>query len=89
MKFHIMKNNPKLLFNFKSTHTDRFYHFREQNLLTIELYNLEKIIQKLECIHQNPCTDKWKLCSVPKDYNYCNCNFYSNGIDKFNFFNTY
>ncbi len=85
IKFHLLKNEPNLINNFMSTQADRAYHFWERNPLTIELYNLEIIYQKLEYIHQNPCTEKWQLSTMPNEYKYSSCNFYYNQIDEFNF----
>ena len=79
------KNNEKLLDNFVSTQKDRAFQIWERNPLSVELYNLNIVNQKLEYIHQNPCTEKWMLSKFPDDYKYSSCRFYYNQFSEFNF----
>jgi putative transposase len=85
IKFHILKTNEKLLNNFVSTQKDRAFQIWERNPLSVELYNLGIVNQKLEYIHQNPCTEKWKLSESPNEYKYSSCRFYYNQLNEFNF----
>jgi hypothetical protein len=41
--------------------------------------------EKLEYIHQNPCTEKWMLSKFPDDYKYSSCRFYYNQLNEFDF----
>ena len=34
-------------------------------------------LQKLHYIHNNPCTDRWKLADKPVNYKYSSASFYS------------
>lgn len=35
--------------------------------------------QKLEYIHNNPCSGKWNLCNTPEEYMHSSAKFYSTG----------
>lgn len=35
--------------------------------------------QKLEYIHNNPCTGKWDLCNIPEEYEHSSAKFYETG----------
>ena len=85
IKFHVLKTDEKLLDNFVSTQKDRAFQIWERNPLSVELYNLNIVNQKLEYIHQNPCTEKWMLSKFPDDYKYSSCRFYYNQFSEFNF----
>ena len=40
---------------------------------------IEMIEQKLNYIHNNPCTGKWKLVESPVDYDHSSAKFYTTG----------
>jgi putative transposase len=85
IKFNILKKNKMLLNNFVSTQKDRAFQIWERNPLTVELFNLDIVNQKLEYIHNNPCTEKWKLSEYPNEYSYSSCGFYYNQLNEFDF----
>ncbi|MCB9033687.1 MAG: hypothetical protein H6553_07610 [Chitinophagales bacterium] len=39
------------------------------------------IQQKLDYIHNNPCTEKYNLCKDPSSYKHSSAKFYINGVD--------
>ena len=41
--------------------------------------------QKLDCIHNNPNDESWKICKEPADYYYSSAKFYETGVDDFGF----
>jgi REP element-mobilizing transposase RayT len=41
------------------------------------------ILQKLNYVHQNPVSGKWKLCKSAQDYLHSSCLFYFNGKYRF------
>ena len=45
-----------------------------------ECYSADFIEQKLEYIHNNPCSGKWKLVKDPIDYAHSSAKFYETGI---------
>ena len=44
-----------------------------------ECRSWEFIIQKLEYIHDNPCSKKWNLCNSPGEYTHSSAKFYITG----------
>lgn len=53
--------------------------------LSIEVFNRNVALQKLDYIHFNPVSGKWKLSENDLDYYYSSARFYENGIDDFGF----
>jgi putative transposase len=51
IKFNLIANHPQELKNYKSTQTDRFYHFWERRTYKSTMYTREILEQKLEYIH--------------------------------------
>ncbi len=45
-----------------------------------ECYGEKFILQKLNYMHQNPCTERWKLCKEPVDYEHSSALFYEVGM---------
>jgi len=69
--------------------SDRKYQFWERNPLSIPLYSLPVMMQKLTYIHLNPIQEKWKLAQIPEDYWYSSTAFYLNGFSSFGFLTPY
>ena len=55
--------------------------------LGIEIYSREVAKQKLDYIHFNSITGKWKLSKDDLDYYFSSSRFYQTGIDDFGFLN--
>jgi len=68
---------------------DRTYQFWERNPLSIDLYSLVVLVQKMNYIHLNPIQEKWKLAERPEDYAYSSAAFYLNGNNAFDFLTPY
>ncbi|GBL34548.1 hypothetical protein EMGBS15_01430 [Filimonas sp.] len=81
----LKQNNPALLERFGVSKTDRKMQFWKRDPLAVPLSSEEALIQKLDYIHNNPIRDKWKLCSLPEDYQWSSAGFYKHGIDEFGF----
>ncbi len=45
-----------------------------------ECFTKKFTIQKLNYIHNNPCSGKWNLSGCPENYIHSSAGFYSNGI---------
>ena len=45
----------------------------------------EKVIQKIEYIHNNPLQEKWKLVKEAEDYQWSSAKFYEYSIDDYGF----
>src|SRR4051812_27135308 len=69
-------NNPEHLIHFQIEAADRNIQIWKRNPLPVELYSEKVIWQKIEYIHNNPCTEKWKLVSYPEQYKYSSAKFY-------------
>ena len=78
-----MNMEEKLIY--KVNAADREYQIWEREPLWIECFNMKTLEQKLEYIHQNPCTDKWNLAKEPTMYKYSSAKFYETGVDDFGF----
>ena len=63
--------------------SDRDFQIWERDPLWIDCFNIEVATQKLNYIHQNPCTEKWSLAGAIGEYRYSSASFYETGIDEF------
>ena len=57
----------------------------QRDSLSIEIYSRSVATQKLQYIHFNPVSAKWKLSNDDLDYPYSSARFYETGIDEFGF----
>jgi putative transposase len=57
----------------------------QRDSLSVEIYSRDVAIQKLQYIHFNPVSGKWKLAKDDLDYYYSSARFYETGIDEFGF----
>ncbi len=78
-------NSPESLNHFKVEETERKYRFWQRNALAILMDSKEKVIQKMEYIHNNPLQERWNLVLTPEDYQWSSAKFYETGEDEFNF----
>ena len=89
IKNDLSANNKSILKNFYVGLKDREYQFWQRNPLTIELFTEEVAKQKIEYIHYNPVSEKWKLCNIPQDYKYSSAKYYYDGIKDWDFLTHY
>jgi REP element-mobilizing transposase RayT len=73
---NMKRNHDPLLPSIKVNAADREYQVWERNPLPVELYTEEVIWQKIDYIHNNPCTDKWLLAKYPEHYRFSSASFY-------------
>ena len=85
IKFDLLKNDIKMLENFKVNLKDRSYQFWKHKPLSVPLFSSKVFNQKLDYIHNNPLQPKWKLCNAPEDYFYSSAKFYLKSIDDWGF----
>lgn len=88
LKFMLMNDDP-LLQQLKVKAADRQYQVWERNSLSIDLWNENVFLQKLNYIHYNPLQSKWQLAATPAEYAYSSAFFYENGKDEFGFLQNY
>lgn len=77
-------NNPELLNQFKVEETERKYRFWQRDALAVLMDSKEKVIQKIDYIHNNPLQEKWNLAETPESYKWSSANFYETETDEFN-----
>ncbi len=65
--------------------SNKKYEFWQRDSLTIELFSPDVAYQKLEYIHNNPVSKKWKLSLDINDYMYSSAGFYENNDRSFTF----
>ncbi len=59
----------------------------QRDSLSVEIYNKEVAMQKLQYKYFNPLSGKWKHSKDDLDYHYSSAKFYETGIDEFGFLN--
>ena len=84
-----MKNNNLLteLSKYKSTQSDRDYHFWERRPFKATMYNRKVASQKIDYIHYNPV--KAGLCRLPEAYHYSSAAYYELNEDRWGFITHY
>ena len=75
----------KVLDNFNCKLVDLKILISKRYSLDIEIYDKKIAHQKLNYIHFNPVSGKWKLSKNDLDYYYSSARFYETGIDEFGF----
>ena len=69
----------------KVTAPNKKYEIWQRDSLSIEIYTGSVAAQKLNYIHFNPVSRKWKLSKDDLDYHYSSARFYEYGKDDFGF----
>ena len=70
---------------FRVDAANKKHEFWQRDPMAVKLFTQDVAIQKLNYIHGNPCTKKWKLCDKPEDYEYSSASFYKWGDPKYPF----
>ena len=89
IKFDLVENHPKVLAHFKVNQKDRQFQFWEHRPLSIPIYSVHVMEQKLNYMHNNPIQEKWRLATLPEDYFYSSAKFYLLNEDDFGFITHY
>ncbi len=89
IKEDLLINHPAVLPHFVSTQADRKYQFWERRPYSTDLTSREAVEQRLEYMHNNPVQDKWKLVTMPEDYNYSSAKKYLQNQDQWKFITHY
>ncbi len=71
--------------NFRVTASNKAHEFWQRDPLAIELYDSKIAMQKLDYIHANPVSKAWSLVDDPIDYEYSSCQYYEEGVSRFDF----
>jgi len=73
------------LASYAVTASNKSYEFWQRDPLAVHLYTKEVAYQKLDYIHYNPCTERWRLVSDPCDYIYSSAKYYMLGQKQYSF----
>jgi len=60
----------------KSERKDRVYQIWQNTHSPKQIESFPFFRQKLEYIHNNPCTEHWQLCELPEQYPYSSASDY-------------
>ena len=77
------RTEPELIKKITLNLKDRKMQVWKRNSMSIDLFNEQYLLQKLNYIHDNPCQPKWELVTHPHDYYYSSAKFYYNREDPF------
>ena len=89
IKADLAVRHPAVLERFKVNAKDRTYQFWERNPLSVDLYNRQTFLQKLQYLHRNPVQERWNLSELPEGYKYSSARFYQTGSDEWGFLTHY
>lgn len=64
---------------FRVDASNKVYEFWQRDPLAIHLFSKEVAFQKMDYVHSNPCSGKWKLCTDPCDYKFSSATWYEAG----------
>ena len=88
-KKHLQIEHPEMLNQYVSTQKDREFHFWERRSRTIEVMSRRIAEQKLDYIHFNPISGRWRLASSPEGYFYSSASYYILNKTSFSFITHY
>lgn len=77
--------DPKELLRYSVNACDRTYNFWQRDSLAVYLFNRWIAYQKLDYIHNNPLSGRWRLSSTPSEYKYSSAEYYEHNIKSFGF----
>ena len=72
----LRNEKSKELHVLKSERKDRAYQFWQNTHSPKQIESFPFFRQKLEYIHNNPCSQHWKLCELPEQYPYSSAGDY-------------
>jgi len=82
--FKKLLSSNELIYYYKNS-INKNYEFWQRDSLAIHLYTPEIAYQKLDYLHNNPCTEKWQLAKDPEDYLYSSASFYEKNESDYSF----
>ena len=88
-KKHLQIEHPGILNQYLSTQKACQFHFWERRSRTIEVMSRRIAEQKLDYIHFNPISGRWRLASSPEGYFYSSASYYILNKSSFSFVTHY
>ena len=70
---------------YEVTVANKKHELWRRDSLSVEIYSRSVAKQKLQYIHFNPVSGKWKISKDDLDYHYSSARFYETGLDEFGF----
>ncbi|MDB5202761.1 MAG: transposase [Ferruginibacter sp.] len=70
---------------YKVEASNKLHEIWKRDSLAIEIYSREVARQKIDYLHANPVSGRWKLAIDDLQYPYSSARFYDNGTDEFGF----
>ncbi len=87
IKFSMEHQHQEELETYRSTQSDRQYHFWERRSYPVTMFNKKVASQKIDYMHHNPV--KAGLCDVPEQYRYSSARYYELNMDDWGFITHY
>ncbi len=84
-KKKLSTEHPDELLKYAASASNKEYEFWKRDSLAIYLFSEEIAYQKLDYLHANPVSGKWRLVDDFCDYKYSSAKFYELGIKDFEF----
>ncbi|GAB2576992.1 transposase [Spirosoma areae] len=81
--------HPHVLTYFEVNNDQRQYRFWQRDALAVRMDNQDKLLQKIDYIHNNPLQERWSLATRPEEYRWSSAQFYETGVDEFGFLTHY
>lgn len=82
-------NHPKVLPYFSVDDKERQYRIWQRDPLAVVLGSKQKLVQKLQYLHNNPLQEHWNLATSPECYLWSSASFYENANSQFPFLTHY
>jgi putative transposase len=87
IKFSMLHQHSEELESYRSTQSDRQYHFWERRSYPVSIFNRKVAVQKIDYMHYNPV--KASLCELPEQYHYSSARYYELNQDDWGFITHY
>lgn len=81
--------HPQVLTHFTVSEGKRRHRFWQRDPLAVLMDSSEKVLQKIDYIHNNPLQEHWNLAIRPEDYHWSSAKFYEDNDRSFNFLTHY
>ncbi len=81
----LLESRSNQLVRYKVDARNKAYEFWQRDSLAVHLFSEDIAFQKLDYIHANPVSGRWRLVADYCDYKYSTARFYELGIADFNF----
>ncbi|GAB3796012.1 transposase [Spirosoma humi] len=81
--------HPQVLAFFRVNEGKRQHQFWQRDPLAVLMDSSQKVLQKIDYIHNNPLQEHWNLAIRPEEYYWSSAQFYKTGDRTFSFLTHY